>query len=120
MKFRVKGLQQLQTKITDWTDYRVKNLEQVIKKTGRAIRKDARRRAPKDSGQLRKSIVFKFVKSKRKGELYGYVRAVARYSHVIESGSVKRNIAPRPFIQPAIEAARADYLAWLEAAMGWS
>jgi len=118
MRIRMKGLKELQTKITDWQDHRVKNLEQVIKFTGRAIRKDARRRAPKKTGKLRKSITFHFKKSKKRGEMYGYVRAVARYSHVIENGSVNRNIAPRPFIRPAVEAAKDDYLKWLEAAMG--
>jgi HK97 gp10 family phage protein len=114
----MKGLKNLQSKLTDWEDSRVKALEKIIKETGRAIRKDARRRAPRNTGRLRKSIQFKFVKSKRRNELYGAVRAVARYSHVVETGSVARNIKPQPFIRPAVEAAKAEYLLKLEYVMG--
>ena len=117
MKIKLKGLNNVQKKIEDWQDSRVKALEKVIKETGRAIRKDARRRAPRVTGRLRKSIQFKFKKRKRKG-MAGYVRAVAPYSHIIENGSVVRNIPPRPFLRPAAEAAESEYLLKLEYVMG--
>jgi HK97 gp10 family phage protein len=117
MKITMKGLSGVQRKITKWEDSRVKALEKVIKETGRAIRKDARRRAPRDTGRLRKGIRFMFKKRKKTG-MAGYLRAVAPYSHIIELGSFARNIQPRPFMQPAVEAAQSEYMLKLEYIMG--
>lgn len=117
MKLKLKGLNNLQKKITDWEDSRVKALEKVIKETGRAIRKDARRRAPRDTGRLRKGIRFMFKKRKRTG-MAGYLRAVAPYSHLVEHGSVVRNIPPRPFMKPAFDAAQGEYMMKIEYIMG--
>lgn len=117
MKIQLKGLKDVQKKITNWEDSRVKALEKVIKVTGRAIRKDARRRAPRDTGRLRKGIRFMFKRTKKRG-MGGYLRAVAPYSHIVEFGSVVRNIPPRPFMQPAFESAQAEYMTKIEYIMG--
>jgi HK97 gp10 family phage protein len=117
MKIKLQGLKQVQKQLVDWEDSRVKALRKFMQKTGKAVRRDARRRAPKKTGRLRKGISYTFVQSKRKG-MGVFIRAVAPYSHIIELGSVVRNIPPRPFMQPALDAAKGDYLMGLEYIMG--
>ncbi len=117
MKIKLRGLAELQKKLTNWQDSRVKEVKKFLQKTGKEIRRDARRRAPKKTGRLRRGISYAFKESRRKG-MGVYIRAVAPYSHIHELGSVARNIPPRPFMTPAFDAAKGDYMAGLEYIMG--
>jgi HK97 gp10 family phage protein len=117
MKIKLRGLAELQKKLTDWEDSRVKEVRKFLQKTGKAVRRDARRRAPKNTGRLRKGISYAFKQRKKKG-MGVYIRAVAPYSHIVELGSVVRNIPPRPFMTPAFDAAKGDCMAGLENIMG--
>jgi hypothetical protein len=113
MKIKLLGLKEVQKQLEDWEDSRVKTLRKFIQKKGKEIRKDARSRAPRQSGRLRKGISYSFKQSKRKG-MGVWIRAVAPYSHIVELGSAARNIPPRPFMQPAFDAAKGDYMIGLE------
>jgi HK97 gp10 family phage protein len=117
MKIKLKGLKQVQKKLADWEDSRVKALRKSLQQTGKAIRRDARKRVPKRTGTLRKSITYRFKQSKRKG-MAVFIRAVAPYSHIVELGSAVRNIPPRPFMQPAFDANESAYMMKLEYIMG--
>ena len=114
---KIQGTKQVQKELTDWKDSRVKALIQVVKMTGRAIRKDARRGAPKKTGRLRRGIKFFFKKSKRKG-IAGFVRSTMPYSRIIENGSVAKNIPPRPFMQKAFDAHQREFNDKIEMLMG--
>lgn len=117
MKIKLQGLKQVQKQLVDWEDSRVKALRKFMQKTGKAVRRDARRRAPKKTGRLRKGISYAFKQRKKTG-MGVYIRAVAPYSHIVELGSVVRNIPPRPFMQPAFDSAKGEYLMGLEYIMG--
>jgi HK97 gp10 family phage protein len=129
MKIKLKGLKQVQKKLADWEDSRVKALRKSLQQTGKAIRRDARKRVPKGTrtrkvgdmvyrpGNLRRSISYRFKQSKRKG-MAVFIRAVAPYSHIVELGSAVRNIPPRPFMQPAFDANEGAYMMKLEYIMG--
>jgi HK97 gp10 family phage protein len=108
LKVDVKGVKATKKELTDWKDSRVKALIQQVKMTGRAIRKDARRNAPKKTGRLRRGIKFFFKKSKSKG-IAGFVRSTMPYSRIIENGSVAKGIPPRPFMQQAFDAHQREF-----------
>jgi len=63
------------------------------------IVRDAQRRAPVRSGDLRPSIV-----ARQAGPATWLIRAEAHYAHIVESGG--RHVAPRPFLRPALLAQR--------------
>ena len=120
MKFsmQIKGDKKLQKQLTDWKDSRVKALIDVTKRVGREIRKDARRKAPKKTGRLRRGIKFFFKKTKRRG-IEGFVRSTMPYSRIIEIGSTARNIPPRPFMQQAVDENRRYYTDSIEMVMSY-
>ena len=115
---KVKGVKEVKKELTNWKDERVKAVIQVVKETGRSIRKDARRNAPKKTGRLRRGIKFYFKKSKRRG-IAGFVRSTLPYSRIIENGSVAKNIPPRPFMQQAFDAHQREFNDKLEYVMGF-
>ena len=106
MKVKLKGLGEAQRSFKLYERVAIEQAKRLVVETGRNIRKNARRRAPKKTGQLRKSIVVKFNKQKTAA----FVRATARYSHIVENGSMTRGIAPRPFMQPAAESEEPKYV----------
>lgn len=105
-KIRMVGIRDVQRNVKMFEITTRYKLQQQLITSARNIAKSARRRAPKKTGQLRKSIVVKFNKQKT----MAYVRATARYSHIVENGSASRGIAPRPFFQPAVEAETPRYV----------
>jgi len=95
----------------------------ALRAGGREIIKDARRRAPKKTGTLRKSIsqkaaprshqpgstVLQIYTKKGKNQKYD-----AWYSHLVEFGWTDRaggHHAGRPFLRPAVDALKAKVIA---------
>lgn len=94
-----------------------------VTKAVRVIAKDAKGRAPKDTGLLKKSIGQR-VKTYRSGNISGIVgprsgfkrtveidgKAViknpTKYSHLVEFGTSRK--AARPFLRPALEAKKSE------------
>lgn len=114
MKISIKGVSDIQRKVSMWEVKRKYQVQQLIVTTAREIRKEARRGAPKNTGRLRKSIVARFNKDKTAG----YVRAVAPYSHIVENGSASKNIKPKPFMQPAADKIKPKYVQKLKEIFG--
>lgn len=77
--------------------------EALVEATARKVAADAAQRAPVDTGRLRAGI-----RPDVHG-LAGFVTSDAPYSHFVEYGTSRTGA--QPFMWPAVEAARPDYLA---------
>ena len=85
----------------------------AVRKATAPILKESKRRAPVETGELKRSLVSR-VKTERNGVVFGYVggrkgTAGGRIVHLLELGTSK--MAPRPFLRPAIAAAEDDAVA---------
>lgn len=82
-------------------------LTRALRKGANVLRKEARRRAPKRSGNLRRSIRIRISKAQRRG-LAGaagvqvYVSRGAFYGAFLEFGSARQ--PAHPFLRPAFDA----------------
>ena len=65
-----------------------------------------------DTGNLVNSI-----KSSRLGEFRWCVSAGTEYARALEYGNPARNLAPRPYMRPAMERARARFIAAIQEAI---
>ncbi|MGB3290937.1 MAG: HK97-gp10 family putative phage morphogenesis protein [Burkholderiaceae bacterium] len=78
----------------------------------RVIAKDAKEKAPVDSGDLKRSIRSKTLRAKKPGVREAIVEAKthgknsAPYWHIVEFGSV--NMSAKPFLRPAFESKKAE------------
>ena len=77
--------------------------EALVAETARKVATDAARRAPVRTGRLRNGI------RPDVNGLAGFVTSEAPYSHFVEYGTSR--MGAKPFMWPAVEAARPDYLA---------
>lgn len=85
----------------------------AVKETAQAVETDAKARAPVKTGNLRDNI--KADTAMTDAELRALVVAWAYYSVFIELG--RRGAAAQPFLLPALEAARAGFIASLRAVL---
>ena len=88
-----------------------KDVTDVLVKGARIIRDDAKQRAPKRTGKLRRSIKAK--RGKKRGKLFSTAFAavdvkVARYAYLVEYGT--RHSAPKPYFRPAVDAKRDEVM----------
>lgn len=94
----------------------------ALRKAGRVIVKEARLRAPKRTGRLKKSIRLRSKKRRKRGSPAVVVGATtdAPYAHLVERGHVqvvgtgdnKREIGfvpARPFLRPAFDTKRDEF-----------
>lgn len=109
----IDGLDNLEIMLGDIAPRQARNLNRsTIHAVAGVIRNDARKRAPKDEGTLRKAIKAKRRRPKNPDAPYSDVMVEhgddakhdAFYWRFIEYGTVDE--AARPFIGPAMEAAR--------------
>ncbi len=108
LTFKIEGL--------DALDKAVRKLPQNIQKRvlkgalragGRVIAKEAKQRAPKKTGTLRKSISVQVGKTRQGGAIaFVTTKPEAFYSHMIEFGTSK--IPAKPFLRPAFDATQQE------------
>lgn len=103
----------LYTSSVDATQYTIEELSRAaLRDVARLVRKEAKQRAPKDTGNLRKNIAT-WVKKSRTGELpelqvgvYNYKTAKKKglnsafYGMFFEFGTIK--LTKQPFLKPAV------------------
>lgn len=105
LQIEIRGLKNMEVKLSRWQAKKISAVRALVKKTANNVRRNARRRAPIQTGRLRKSIQVKFGDNK----LSAYVRAVAPYSHIVEYGSAATGAQPRPFLQPAFDGQKSKF-----------
>jgi len=85
---------------------------QALRKGGRIVVKEAKRRVPVRTGRLKKSIILRAKSRNKRGSPAILVGASkdAPYAHLIERGHMqvgkrgKKFVAARPFLRPAFDA----------------
>lgn len=121
--FKVEGLRELGLAMQQLSaDMAGKVARQAVAAGAGVVRKDARRRAPRDSGNLQAAVIMKrlpkretplteeYIVATRKGRTRdakaakagaGKLGKDAYYAHMVEFGTVK--MAAQPFMRPALE-----------------
>jgi HK97 gp10 family phage protein len=104
MAVYLEGIGDVKRNISRWEAKKMLQVKELVKKTAQNIRRNARRRVPVKSGQLRKSIVIHYSSDRTAA----FIRAVAPHSHLIEFGTA-RGLPARPFMQPAFDGQKSKY-----------
>ena len=114
---QLKGVQEVQKAIKQFQPTLQKKLQRkATRKAGKPVLDTARARVPVMTGKLRKNLKLRSVKRKRGSTVVGvsvktperHVLGISEsdpyyYPSVIEYGSAKRNISPRPYLRPALD-----------------
>lgn len=85
---KVEGIEELVKQIKTRQVECERDLEKVIKMHTLNVHGEAKKRAPVDTGQMRRQIKFKF--SRNKGDFAGEITSHAEYSPHIEYGHIVR------------------------------
>jgi HK97 gp10 family phage protein len=111
IRMRLVGLEATERRLNRFSTEAVKGVRAQVKASAQAIRKGARQRVPKESGALAKSIRVRYSRDQLSAEI-----GVRKwYAHFIEFGTVEHHAVP--FLFPAWEGARADYLSGIRHAL---
>lgn len=111
------GVKQVQRSLEQFQPTLQKKLQRrATRKAGKPVLDTARARVPVMTGKLRKNLKLRSVKRKRGSTVVGvsvktperHVLGISEsdpyyYPSVIEYGSAKRNISPRPYLRPALD-----------------
>jgi HK97 gp10 family phage protein len=87
---------------------RTPEIKRQVRAVAAAIRNDAKRRAPRDTGALRRSIRVDNVLDERGNVVYrvGWDKRIAHYGGLVELGT--EDTPARPHLRPAADAVRGD------------
>jgi len=87
---------------------RTVEVKRQVRAVANAVRDDARRRAPRKTGALRRSIRVDNVLDERGNVVYrvGWDKRVAFYGPMVEFGTERTRA--QPHLRPAVDAARGD------------
>lgn len=101
---RIEGEEELSRKLNELGIEGRKALAAAMKQAAETVRDDAKRRAPVDTGNLRRHIIERKAFDDDYGVMYlvGPEYPQAAYGHIVEGGSSK--MAPHPFLRPALDA----------------
>lgn len=108
--FQVKGLQALDQKLA--RNMQMKEVRQIVRTNGAELNTNAQRKAPVDTGFLRRSITF----SMADNGFTALSMAGAEYAGYLEWGT--RFMAAQPYMKPAYIAQKAKFLADMKRLVG--
>ncbi|WDI31595.1 HK97 gp10 family phage protein [Hyphococcus flavus] len=104
--FRLEGVDELEKVFKRLPEkLRTKVILNAVRAGGRVIRNEAKARAPRDTGELARSITVATVKKKRRNEnslvRVGFKKPTSRRAHLAEYGTSTQ--AAQPFMRPALD-----------------
>ena len=103
MAVRIEGLDELEKQFDRLIDTSKKKvMQKALNAAAAPIKKEAKAKAPKKTGLLKKSIRSKQMKYTEKPSVGIYVAGKAYYWWFIENGTSK--MAAAPFLRPAVDA----------------
>ena len=106
----ISGIKELEAKLR--RNATLKDVRQVVRRNGVELNRNAAKKAPVDTGFLRRSIIFEVADG---GMTAGSV-AQAHYAPYLEYGT--RFMSAQPFMYPAYLAQKVKFLQELERLMG--
>jgi HK97 gp10 family phage protein len=108
-----RGVKQLETALKELGPKIASRLgDGALRAGARIIVREAKRLAPKRTGELRRSIVVRVSPKRRSNEravVIGFTKPASRRAHLIEYGT--SHSAPQPFIRPAMDSKANEALA---------
>lgn len=104
INMEMKDLQKALKDIKAWELTKQEGIKQIVAETAIDVESEAVSRAPVDTGNLKNSMLVNFYK----GGMSAEVSNSALYAPYVEFGT--RRMAEQPFLFPAWEASRPDYL----------
>lgn len=115
MNMELKGLEQLINKLQDYQVDKKAEVSEIVKETAFKIQAGAKQRAPVDTGHMKRNIKVDIASDEMSAEI-GTRGDDVEYSVHVEFGT--KNTPAQPFLFPAYEDERPEYLRKLKNALG--